>query len=532
MTTPVLEAHGLSIIAPITPEYETILTTKALEFVAKLVEQHGPQLESLLADREIFQKQIDEGSLPDFLTETAHIRDGDWKVAPIPNDLLNRCVEITGPVDRKMIINALNSPVNVFMADFEDAQSPTWNGLIQGQVNMRDANLGTIEHTNPDGKHYQLNDNPALLIARVRGLHLPEKHVTYNGKAIPGCLLDFGLYFYHNAKLRIKNGSGPYFYIPKLESHHEARWWNDVFTTAQNTLGIPVGSIKATILIETLPAVFEMDEILFELKDHIVGLNCGRWDYIFSFIKTFRNHANKILPDRNSVTMDKHFLDSYSKLLIQTCHKRGAFAMGGMAAFIPIKNDEAANQAAFEKVRADKVREVTNGHDGTWVAHPGLAPLARESFKAHMSGDNQLDKQLSVHITAADLLEVPTGEITEAGLRNNIKVAVQYIEAWISGNGCVPLYNLMEDAATAEISRTQIWQWIHHDAGKLNDGRDINTDLFRAMLDQEMEVIRQELGDVRFNSGKFSQAKDIMDQITTSDTCVDFLTLPAYDHLD
>lgn len=496
--------------AEVPSTYKKILSPNALQFLELLCHEFGPRLHQLLAKRQERQLEIDKGKLPDFLPETAHIRNSNWQVASIPADLQDRTVEITGPVDRKMIINALNAPVKVFMADFEDSQSPTWSGLIEGQINLHDAVKRTIEYTNEQGKQYRLNEKTAVLIARVRGLHLPEKHITLNNQPIPGCLMDFALYLFH---------SGHYFYIPKLESHLEARWWNDVFNFAENYLKLKPGTIKATVLIETILAAFEMDEILYEMRDHIVGLNCGRWDYIFSFIKKFRNHPDKLFPDRASVTMDKHFLDSYSKSLIQTCHKRGAFAMGGMAAFIPIKNDEAANQQAFEKVRQDKEREFKNGHDGTWVAHPGLAPIANEVFK----NTNQLDVIPKLTITAQDLLTVPTGKITEQGLRHNIKVAVQYIEAWISGNGCVPLYNLMEDAATAEISRTQIWQWIRNPNGKLEDGRKVTIELFRTCLAEETQ---------NWTGGRFKEAIEIMDKITTSENLVEFLTLVAYDHLN
>lgn len=521
---------GLEINGPITPAFSDILTPDALAFVSSLCDRFANDLEPLLAARKTWQARIDAGALPDFLPETQSIRDGDWRVAKLPDDLLDRRVEITGPVDRKMVINALNAPVKCFMADFEDSQSPTWEGMIQGQINLRDAVNGTIEFVSPEGKEYRLKDKTAVLIARVRGLHLPESHVLFNGKAIPGCLLDFGLYFFHNARTLLDKGTGPYFYVPKLQSHLEARWWNDVFSFAEDSFDLARGTIKATILIETLPAVFEMDEILYELKDHIAGLNCGRWDYIFSFIKTFRNHPERVLPDRHLVSMDKHFLDSYSKLLVKTCHRRGAFAMGGMSAFIPSK-DASVNEVAFQKVKEDKEREVRNGHDGTWVAHPGLSDVAMTAFEA-AGGKNQLDKIPDVDVTAADLLKLPSGDITEAGLRGNIRVAVYYIEAWISGLGCVPLYNLMEDAATAEISRTQIWQWIKHPSGVLEDGRKITKELFRAMLAEELTVIQSEVGDERYQSGRFSEAADIMDKITTSDDLIDFLTLEAYQHLD
>src|SRR6266478_6068385 len=452
-----------------------ILTSEAKAFLTKLAAAFEPRRRELLARRRTVQQDIDNGKLPDFLAETAGIRQSDWKVAPIPRDLRDRRVEITGPVDRKMIINALNSGANVFMADFEDSNSPTWQNNLQGQANLRDTVAGTIAYTSPEGKQYRLNSQVATLMVRPRGWHLDEKHFEVDEKPISASLFDFGLYFFHNAKHLIANGSGPYFYLPKMESHLEARLWNDVFWLAQDELGIPRGTIRATVLIETILAAFEMDEILYELRDHSSGLNCGRWDYIFSFIKKFRNR-HFVLPDRSILTMDKHFLKSYVDLLIQTCHRRGIHAMGGMAAQIPIKNDPAANERALGKVRQDKLREVRAGHDGTWVAHPGLVPIAKEIFDTHMTGSNQIHRRPDdVHVTPADLLAVPEGEITEDGLRWNIDVGLQYLEAWLRGSGCVPIYNLMEDAATAEICRAQVWQWIKHGA-KLNDGRTITPD--------------------------------------------------------
>ncbi|HXG27450.1 MAG TPA: malate synthase A [Nevskiales bacterium] len=532
MTPTAVNRGGAEILGPIKPEYDAILTHEALAFVVQLVRKHRPRLKELLAARQKRAKEIDAGKLPDFLPETQSVREGNWKIAGIPADLQDRRVEITGPVDRKMIINALNAPVKCFMADFEDSQSPTWHGLVEGQINLRDAVDGSISFTSPEGKQYRLKDKIATLIVRPRGWHLPEKHVKLDGEVIPGALFDFGLFFFHNAKKLLAKGTGPYFYLPKMESHLEARLWNDVFNDAQDALGIARGTIKATVLIETILAVFEMDEILYELRDHIVGLNCGRWDYIFSFIKKFRNHPDKIMPDRHSVGMDRHFLSSYSQLLIKTCHRRGAMAMGGMAAFIPVKDNAEANEKAFAKVRADKEREAKNGHDGTWIAHPGLAQVATEVFDRFMPGPNQLNVlREDVHVTAKDLLDVPKGDITEGGLRNNISVGVQYIEAWISGNGCVPLYNLMEDAATAEISRTQVWQWIKHPTGVLTDGRKVTVELFRQILDEEMDNIRREVGDERFAKGRFTEAKAIMDRLCTDPECADFLTLPAYDYL-
>jgi len=506
-----------------------ILTEEAVEFLSELVVHFTPQRNRLLADRITVQQNIDQGTLPGFISETTSIKNSDWKILGIPADLLDRRVEITGPVERKMVINALNANVKVFMADFEDSLAPDWQKVIEGQINLRDAVNGTISYTNESGKIYQLKPDPAILICRVRGLHLPEKHVTWQGEAIPGSLFDFALYFFHNYRALLEKGSGPYFYLPKMQSYHEADWWSQVFSFAEDYAGLSRGTIKATVLIETLPAVFQMDEILYHLRDHIVGLNCGRWDYIFSYIKTLKNHADRVLPDRQSVTMTQPFLSAYSRLLIKTCHRRGAFAMGGMAAFIPSK-DVKRNEWVLNKVRTDKELEANNGHDGTWIAHPGLADTVLEVFdKALGNRSNQLDvlREEDDEITAGQLLEPCSGERTEEGMRANIRVAVQYIEAWISGNGCVPIYGLMEDAATAEISRTSIWQWIHH--GKsLNDGQPVTKPLFRRMLNEEMLVIQQELGEQRFSAGRFTQAAALMEKITTQDELIDFLTLPGY----
>ncbi len=444
---------GVEIAAALNPGYKKILTPEALAFVAKLVRKHGPRREALLEYRKERQALIDGGKTPGFLKETKKIRDGKWKIAGVPADLQDRRVEITGPVDRKMIINALNSGAKCFMADFEDSASPTWELMMDGQINLRDAVKRTISFTSPEGKEYKLNKDIATLIVRPRGWHLDEKHILIDGKPAPGGIVDFALYFFHNVKTLLKNGTGPYFYLPKMQSHLEARLWNAIFVDAQAMLGVPKKTIKSTVLIETLWAAFEMDEILYELRDHIVALNCGRWDYIFSCIKTLNAKGEWLVPDRLAVTMDKHFLDSYSKLLCETTHKRGAFAMGGMAAFIPTK-DAAKNEEVFAKVTVDKLREVKNGHDGTWVAHPGLVPGAMKVFDEHMPTPNQVDKQFKYGIKAKDLLVKPEGAMTEGGLRNNINVAVQYTEAWLRGNGCVPLHNLMEDAATAEISRS------------------------------------------------------------------------------
>ncbi len=521
------EIAGLTITGPMNDAYATVLTPAALTFLAELHREFNGQRLALLQARQVEQVAISQGKTLDFLPETADIRAGDWTVAPIPEALLDRRVEITGPVDRKMIINALNSGAKVFMADFEDATSPTWDALVEGQMNVRDAIQGTIDYTAPDGRQYKVNENPATLLVRPRGWHLPEKHVLVDGEPMSGSLFDFGLYFFHNGQ----HPKGRFFYIPKLEHYLEARLWNEVFNFAQDKIGVPRGSIKATILIETIHAAFQMDEILYELRDHIVGLNCGRWDYIFSFIKKHHARPEFVLPDRTQVTMTTHFLRSYSQRLIQTCHRRKAYAMGGMAAQIPIKHDADANEAAMQKVRADKQREAGDGHDGTWVAHPGLVPIAIEAFDAHMPNLNQLEKlREDVKVTAADLLQVAQGTITEGGLRNNINVAVQYTEAWLGGLGCVPLHNLMEDAATAEISRAQLWQWIRHNA-QLDDGRAITAELFRDYLKVEMDLIRQQLGNERFEQGHFVRAAQLIDQLSTAEHFADFLTSVAYDDL-
>ncbi|MGL5384717.1 MAG: malate synthase A [Enterobacterales bacterium] len=509
-----------------------ILTDDAVEFLAELVGKFTPQRNKLLAARASWQEKIDGGELPGFISETNSIRQSDWQIRGVPGDLRDRRVEITGPVERKMVINALNANVKVFMADFEDSLAPSWDKVIDGQINLHDAVNGTISYTNEAGKVYQLNANPAVLIARVRGLHLPEKHVQWQGEAIPGGLFDFALYFFHNYRQLLAKGSGPYFYLPKTQSWQEAAWWSEVFSFTEDRFELPRGTIKATVLIETLPAVFQMDEILYHLRDHIVGLNCGRWDYIFSYIKTLKNHGDRVLPDRQSVTMTQPFLSAYSRLLIKTCHKRGAFAMGGMAAFIPSKDAE-QNAVVLGKVRADKELEATNGHDGTWVAHPGLADTVMEVFNRILGErQNQLEvlRENDAPITAAQLLEPCDGERTETGMRANIRVAVQYIEAWISGNGCVPIYGLMEDAATAEISRTSIWQWIHHEKS-LSNGQQVTKALFRQMLQEEMLVVRKELGEARYHAGRFDEAAQLMERITTQDQLIDFLTLPGYELL-
>ncbi|MGE0386034.1 MAG: malate synthase A [Gammaproteobacteria bacterium] len=511
------------------PACQDVLGPQALAFVADLVSRFGPRRAELLQRRRDRQRAFDAGALPDFLPETREIRESAWTVAPIPADLADRRVEITGPVDRKMIINALNSGARVYMADFEDSSSPTWSGMIEGQVNLRDAVRRTIEFTNPDGRSYRLNERTATLMVRPRGWHLEEAHVQFDGAPIPASLFDFGLYFFHNARALIARGTAPYFYVPKMESHLEARLWNDVFNHAQDSLGIPRGTIRATALIETIPAAFEMHEILWELREHAGGLNCGRWDYMFSFIKCFRNRPEFVVPERSQLTMTTPFLRAYSRLLIQTCHRRGIHAMGGMAAQIPIKNDPAENERALEKVRQDKLREVQDGHDGTWVAHPGLVPEAMAIFDKWMSGPNQIDRKCDdVIVTAQDLLQVPRGTITLPGLATNIGAALHYTEAWIAGQGCVPLANLMEDAATAEISRAQIWQWIRHPGGVLDDGRRITAALFRELLGQEMARQRAELGDAAFARRKFNEAADLLDKMITGGDLPAFMTLEAY----
>jgi malate synthase len=519
--------------APVSGQAAGILTPEALAFVEKLSREFQPTREKLLARRVERQKEIDGGAMPDFLEATKSIReDKSWRVASIPDDLQDRRTEITGPVDRKMVINALNSGAKVFMADFEDATSPTWKNLIEGQANLRDAVRRTISFASAEGKQYKLSEKTATLMVRPRGWHLPEKHALLDGKPISGSLFDFGLYFFHNAAELLKRGSGPYFYLPKMESHLEASLWNDVFNFAQDALGIPRGSIRATVLIETILGTFEAEEILYELREHSAGLNCGRWDYIFSFIKKFRNRHGFTLPDRAQVTMTSPFMRAYCLNVIKVCHRRGAHAMGGMAAQIPIKSDPAANEAALAKVLADKEREAGDGHDGTWVAHPGLVPIALKAFDKHMPQANQISRQREdVKVTAADLLKPFPGSITEDGLRGNIRVGVQYLEAWIGGNGCVPLYNLMEDAATAEISRAQIWQWLKHNA-VLSDGRKITAQLYDELLPQEMARIEKEVGGARFASGNYSVAANMFSEMSKSAQFAEFLTLPAYELID
>ncbi|MFD2637767.1 malate synthase A [Piscibacillus salipiscarius] len=494
---------------------DDVLTNEALDFLYELHNRFNNRRIGLLQNRQLQTERLQNGEQLNFLKDTEDIRAGDWTVAPLPDDLLDRRVEITGPVDRKMIINALNSGAKTFMADFEDASSPTFESMMNGQINLKDAIRRQIDFTSENGKEYKLNEDPAVLIVRPRGWHLDEQHLVVDGEPMSGSLVDFGLYFFHNAKELISRGSGPYFYLPKLENYLEARLWNDVFIFAQDYLGIPQGTIKATVLIETITAAFEMDEILYELKDHSAGLNCGRWDYIFSYIKKFHHDPNYVLPDRATVTMESPFMRAYSLLAIQTCHKRNAPAIGGMAAQIPVKNDPKANEAAFEKVRMDKEREVRDGHDGTWVAHPGMVNLALDVFTKFMDGTNQISRQRDdVHITAGDLLEVPNGKVTEQGLKTNIVVGIQYIAAWLKGRGAVPLNNLMEDAATAEISRAQVWQWIQHEV-KLEDGRQVTIDLVESLLPEDLK--EQE-----------PKACRLFMSLVTSDDFEAFLTIPAY----
>ncbi|HXC57626.1 MAG TPA: malate synthase A [Rhizomicrobium sp.] len=527
-----MTAQGVEILGPLGTRYDEILTPEALAFLAGLHRTFDARRLALIAARTERQARLDAGELPDFLVETKAIRDGDWRVAAIPADLQDRRVEITGPVDRKMIVNALNSGAKVFMADFEDANAPTWANNLEGQINLKDRWHATLDFTDAaSGKHYALGPKPAVLLVRPRGWHLPERHLTVDGAPLSGSLFDFGLYFFHNAGAQVVKGSGPYFYLPKLESHLEARLWNDVFVAAQKALGIANGTIKATVLIETLPAAFEMDEILHELRDHMAGLNCGRWDYMFSYIKKLKAHPDRILPDRAQVVMGKAFLRAYSLLLIKTCHRRGAFAMGGMAAQIPNRKDKAANDAAFAKVRADKEREAGDGHDGTWVAHPDLVPVAQEVFDRLMPGPNQLARQRQdVHVGQRELLEVHQGTKSEAGLRENIRVGVQYIEAWLRGRGAVPLYNLMEDAATAEISRAQVWQWVRYGV-TLESGAVATAALFVRLLDEEMARIRSEVGDEAFTHGRFDDARRLFHDLSLAPRFEEFLTLPAYDML-
>jgi len=506
---------------------EAVLTADALEFVASLARRFGRRRDQLLARRVERQAAIDAGETPDFLAETAEVRAADWTVAPAPPRLQDRRVEITGPVDRKMIINGLNSGASVFMADFEDSNAPTWENCVLGQVHLRDAVRGTISHVSPEGKRYALRETTATLVVRPRGWHLDERHLRVDGRPVPAALFDFGLFLFHNAKEQLARGAGPYFYLPKLENRLEARLWNDVFLFAQSSLGLPKGTIKATVLIEHVLAAFEMDEILFELRDHAVGLNCGRWDYIFSFLKTFRNRRDLVLGDRANVTMTTHFLRSYSLLLIDTCHRRGAHAMGGMAAQIPIAGDEAANARALEKVRLDKEREAADGHDGTWVAHPALVALAREVFDRQMPGPNQIHRRVpQLEVTAQDLLRAPDGSITGEGVRTNVEVSLHYLDAWLRGKGCVPIRNLMEDAATVEISRAQLWQWVRHGA-KLSDGRRIDAAYVRGRIRVALETARAGAG----ATSRLDLAAKLFEEIALAEDFPAFLTLRAYGHI-
>jgi malate synthase len=525
--------EGVAISGRLKAGYEKLLTQEALTFLARLHRGFEKRRGELMERRRERQAHFDAGRHPDFLPETKEVREGQWTIGPIPADLLDRRVELTGPTDRKMIINALNSGARVFMTDFEDANSPTWDNMIEGQLNLIDRWQGRLDFADPQsGKQYRLSDTPAVLMVRPRGWHLMEKHLTVDGEPIAGALFDFGLYFFHNAKASLEAGSGPYFYLPKMESHLEARLWNDVFSEAQKAVGLARGTIKATVLIETLPAAFEMHEILYELKDHITGLNCGRWDYIFSFIKTLKAHRDYVLPDRSQVVMSKAFLAAYSELLIQTCHRRGAFAMGGMAAQIPNRKNPQANETALAKVRADKEREARNGHDGTWVAHPDLVPVAIEIFDKFMPSKNQLHvKREDAHVGQRELLTVHEGTKTEGGFRENIRIGVQYVEAWLRGRGAVPLYNLMEDAATAEISRAQIWQWLNFGA-TLEGGQKATREFFERCLEEEMAKVRSEIGGEAYGRGRFEDAIGLFRRLSTSKRLEAFLTLPAYEMLE
>ena len=529
MTTP----RGVEVLAPVPASYGHILSYDALQFLALLARMFENRRQGLLLQREERQEALNAGIFPDFLPQTAAIRAADWTVAPIPSDLQDRRVEITGPPERKMLINALNSGANVYMADFEDAHSPTWDNTLQGQINLRDAVRREITYTNPEGKLYQLNPQTATLMVRPRGWHLHEKHLLVDDKPIAAGLFDFGLYFFHNAHALLAQGTGPYFYLPKLENHLEARLWNDVFNLAQDTLNIPRGTIRATVLIENILVSYEMDEILYELRDHSAGLNCGRWDYIFSAIRKFRHHPQFTLPNRAQVTMTTPFMRAYSLLLIKTCHRRGIHAMGGMAAQIPIKGDPGANEIALNKVRADKERESTDGHDGTWVAHPGLVPIAKEVFDRNMPTPHQIARlREDVCVTAADLLPLVKGSITEAGVRTNIDVALQYLASWLGGNGCVPIYNLMEDAATAEISRAQLWQWVHNEGACLDDGRPVTAALYRSLVPRTMAMLAEMMGEEAYDAGKYDHARHLLDQLVLGETFTEFLTLPAYEYLN
>ncbi|MFV9550371.1 malate synthase A [Algibacter sp. PT7-4] len=529
METTLLKQSKINFSKEVNNYYPEILTNEALDFISILHEKFNSERVQLLENRKAQQKVFDNGKFPEFPIETKEIRNSNWQAGNIPHDLQDRRVEITGPVDRKMIINALNSGAKTFMADLEDSNSPTWRNTIEGQQNLIDANNKTISLIdNKRNKSYKLKENTAVLIVRPRGLHLNERHIVINNEMASGSLVDFGLYVFHNTKTMLKNGTAPYFYLPKLEHYLEARWWNKVFEFAQQYLKIPNGTFKATVLVETITASFQLDEIIFELKNHIVGLNCGRWDYIFSYIKKFRNHNNFVVPNRDQVTMTTPFMDAYSKLVIQRCHKRGILAIGGMAAQIPIKNDEYANILALEKVRKDKEREVKNGHDGTWVAHPALVEVAMNEFNKHMPTPNQMHvTRDDVNITEQDLVEIPTGTVTEQGVRKNINVGILYTEAWLRGYGAVALYNLMEDAATAEISRTQVWQWLKNEV-KLEDGSNFTKTLFESIFNDEIEKIITEVGQDKIENTKFKLAINLFKKLVTADEFEEFLTLPAY----
>ncbi|MCR6108474.1 malate synthase A [Salipaludibacillus agaradhaerens] len=512
--------------------YEDILTDEALHFIYLLESRFGERRKELLLDRQRVQVAINEGHTPHFSPEMKSIREGDWTVAPLPPDLLDRRVEITGPVDRKMVINALNSGAKVFMADFEDANSPTWTNCVEGQINLRDAIRGVISYTNESGKHYQLHGDPAVIKVRPRGWHLEEKHLLVDGQRISASLFDFGLYFFHNAKALLEKGSGPYFYLPKIENHREAKLWNDVFVFAQKELGFPQGTIKATVLIETILAAFEMDEILYALKEHSAGLNCGRWDYIFSIIKKFGHWQDVILPDRSTVTMTVPNMRAYSLLAIQTCHKRNVHAIGGMAAHIPAKDNPDINAAAFAKIREDKEREVKDGHDGTWIAHPGMIQTALDVFNEHMPTANQIHrKREDVTINGEDLLDMPNGTITEGGVRTNVSASIRYLASWLSGRGAAPIDHLMEDAATAEISRAQLWQWLHHPKAILEDGRHVTAEMIRTMIEDEIGKITNEVGQEHFERDRFPEAIQLLEHLIFTEHFEEFLTIPAYEKL-
>lgn len=522
-------SSGILVLGSVPQELEDVLPSEALSFVAELAREFEPRRRELIEARIQRQAAIDAGSLPDFLPETRWIREGDWRVPPAPKDLANRRVELTGPSsNRRMFINALNSGAQVYMTDFEDAHSPAWTQTLMGQANVRDAARRTIADEAPDGRQYRLNDQISTLCVRPRGFHLLERHVLVDGQPLAGSFFDFGLSFFHNARAQLEQGTGPYYYLPKLESHLEARLWNDVFNFAQDSLGIPRGTICCTVLIEHILAAFEMDEILYELKDHPTGLNLGRWDYIFSYIKTFSLSGDRVFPDRSQVTMATHFLLSAAELLVQTCHKRGAHALGGMSTYIPRRDDPVANEQALAQVRVDKEREASQGFDGAWVAHPGLVSPVLDIFENAFQGDNQLSLVPEVDVTAEDLLQVPAGEITEAGVRNNISVALQYIDAWIQGNGAVAIFGLMEDTATAEISRAQLWQWIRNGA-TLPDGRRIDQDMYLAIRAEEVSGLLETRS--RDNTGALDKASELLDSLILAPTFTEFLTVPGMRYL-